>query len=71
MFKRILIPTFLMALMILLALSPTTVVKFRDGSTVTLPPLPQTLTWMRQRSGPAFCDSHGREIRSFAGVNAI
>ncbi len=28
--------------------SPTTVVTFKDGSTVTLPPLPQTLTWMRQ-----------------------
>lgn len=28
--------------------SPTTVVTFRDGSTVTLPPLPQTLTWVRQ-----------------------
>ena len=28
--------------------SPATVVTFRDGSTVTLPPLPQTLTWARQ-----------------------
>lgn len=28
--------------------SPTTVVTFMDGSTVTLPPLPQTLTWARQ-----------------------
>jgi len=28
--------------------SPTTVVTFKDGSTVTLPPLPQTLTWVRQ-----------------------
>ena len=28
--------------------SPTTVVTFRDGSKVTLPPLPQTLTWARQ-----------------------
>ena len=28
--------------------SPTTVVTFRDGSTVTLPPLPQTLIWVRQ-----------------------
>jgi uncharacterized protein (TIGR02246 family) len=28
--------------------SPTTVVTFRDGTTVTLPPLPQTLTWARE-----------------------
>jgi len=28
--------------------SPTTVVTFDDGSVVTLPPLPQTLTWVRQ-----------------------
>ena len=28
--------------------SPTTVVTFSDGSSVTLPPLPQTLTWVRQ-----------------------
>jgi ketosteroid isomerase-like protein len=28
--------------------SPTTVVTFQDGSVVTLPPLPQTLTWVRQ-----------------------
>src|SRR6185295_11639340 len=28
--------------------SPTTVVTFPDGSVVTLPPLPQTLTWVRQ-----------------------
>jgi uncharacterized protein (TIGR02246 family) len=28
--------------------SPTTMVTFKDGSTVTLPPLPQTLTWVRQ-----------------------
>ena len=28
--------------------SPTAVVTFRDGSMVTLPPLPQTLTWARQ-----------------------
>jgi ketosteroid isomerase-like protein len=28
--------------------SPTTVVTFTDGTTVTLPPLPQTLTWVRQ-----------------------
>lgn len=28
--------------------SPATVVTFKDGSTVTLPPLPQTLTWARQ-----------------------
>ena len=28
--------------------SPTTVVTFKDGSVVTLPPLPQTLTWVRQ-----------------------
>jgi len=28
--------------------SPATVVTFKDGSTVTLPPLPQTLTWVRQ-----------------------
>src|SRR5262249_33854231 len=31
--------------------SPTTVVTFKDGSTVTLPPLPQTLTWARARPG--------------------
>lgn len=28
--------------------SPTSVVTFKDGSVVTLPPLPQTLTWVRQ-----------------------
>lgn len=28
--------------------SPTTVVTFPDGSVLTLPPLPQTLTWVRQ-----------------------
>jgi ketosteroid isomerase-like protein len=28
--------------------SPATVVTFKDGSVVTLPPLPQTLTWVRQ-----------------------
>ena len=28
--------------------SPTSVVTFKDGSTVTLPPLPQTLTWVRE-----------------------
>ena len=28
--------------------SPGTVVTFRDGSVVNLPPLPQTLTWVRQ-----------------------
>jgi len=28
--------------------SPTTVVTFKDGSVVALPPLPQTLTWVRQ-----------------------
>ena len=28
--------------------SPTTVVTFLDGSTLTLPPLPQTLTWRRE-----------------------
>lgn len=28
--------------------SPVTVVTFKDGSTVTLPPLPQTLTWALQ-----------------------
>jgi uncharacterized protein (TIGR02246 family) len=28
--------------------SPTTVVTFKDGSKLTLPPLPQTLTWARQ-----------------------
>lgn len=29
--------------------APRAVVTFKDGSTVTLPPLPQTLTWVRQR----------------------
>ena len=28
--------------------SPTSVVTFKDGSMVTLPPLPQTLTWVRE-----------------------
>jgi ketosteroid isomerase-like protein len=28
--------------------SPTTLVTFKDGNTVMLPPLPQTLTWVRQ-----------------------
>ncbi len=28
--------------------APMAVVTFKDGSTVTLPPLPQTLTWVRQ-----------------------
>jgi ketosteroid isomerase-like protein len=33
--------------------SPTTVVTFQDGSVVTLPPLPQTLTWVRQGGDPS------------------
>jgi ketosteroid isomerase-like protein len=28
--------------------SPTSLVTFKDGNTVMLPPLPQTLTWVRQ-----------------------
>ena len=33
--------------------SPSTVVTFKDGSVVTLPPLPQTLTWVRQGGDPS------------------
>jgi len=33
--------------------SPTTTVTFKDGSVVVLPPLPQTLTWVRQGGDPA------------------
>jgi ketosteroid isomerase-like protein len=33
--------------------SPTTTVTFKDGSVVTLPPLPQTLTWVRQGGDPS------------------
>lgn len=39
--------------LVLLYGSPTTTVTFADGSVVTLPPLPQTLAWVRQGGDPS------------------
>jgi ketosteroid isomerase-like protein len=39
--------------LIILYGSPTTTVTFKDGTVVTLPPLPQTLTWVRQGGDPS------------------